>query len=374
MNSYTELRRRLHQNPELSCEEGETQKILLDFLKAHSPTAVIPLAEDKALLVEFDSGIKGPHTVFRADLDALPIQEESQHDYISKTPGVSHKCGHDGHMTLAATLPEIWNSLKKKSGKLGLLFQHGEEVAVGAREIIEDPEFKKWKPDFILGLHNLPGYKTQDIVMSEDVFSCSSMGLRISAEGLGSHAGEPEKGISPLPLLNQIVSFTQSLVNKKEDDHFFLSTMVHFKVGEENYGISPGEGKVCFTLRSKYTDLLQTNKKKILDKAHELGKEMGISIHHEEFDFFPATINNPELVKKVSESVNEAGLNGIKKSFPFRWSEDFGYYREVAEAAFFGIGNGEESFPLHHPQYDFNEGAIKHFQDLMGPLLKNLNS
>lgn len=359
------LRKNLHAHPELSCEEKNTQKIISEFLKQFGPDQIHELANGKALLFEFDSKEPGPHIIYRSDLDALPILEEGDKEYASKKPGVSHKCGHDGHMTLACSLPEIWHGLKEKKGKLGLLFQHGEEIAIGAKELINDPEFLNWKPDFILGLHNLPGYSPEEVILSKDVFSCASIGLRLSITGLGSHAGEPEKGQSPFKALTEIADIARSLIVAEESDTFFLSTLIHMKLGEENYGISPGEGRVCFTLRAKQTDILLKNKEILLNKATALCKGKNLKLSHQEFDFFPATPNDKALVTLLQRSAEDAGLSPVIKVFPFRWSEDFGHYSNICPTAFFGIGNGKESFPLHHPEYDFNEKSIESFQNLM---------
>lgn len=361
----TELRKKLHIHPELSCREINTRRIISDFLQLFHPDQKLQLANGKALLFEFDSKVPGPHILYRADLDALPIEENRMTEYASQNPGVSHKCGHDGHMTLACSLPEIWKKLTLKKGKLGLLFQHGEEVAIGAKEIIQDPSFLKWKPDVILGLHNLPGYSPEEIVLSRDVFSCASLGLGLTITGLGSHAGEPEKGNSPFHAMKEIADFAQSLVTCEENESFFLSTLVHMKLGEENYGITPGEGRLCFTLRAKRTELLLNNKKDLIKKAEDLCREKGLTFSAQEFDFFPSTINDESLVTLMERSANKAGLKTHMRGFPFRWSEDFGFYNGICPTLFFGIGNGKESFPLHHPEYDFNDSTIIVFQNLM---------
>lgn len=363
MNDLINLRKELHQSPELSSYEVGTQKILLEFLKKFKPSNIIHLADNKALLVEFDSGKAGRNILYRADLDALPVPEQNDFSYASKNAGVAHKCGHDGHMTLACSLPEIWQK-QNCSGKLGLLFQHAEEIAVGAKEVMEDEAFHKWKPDIILGLHNLPGHKTNEIVFSEDIFSCASMGLRISFTGTSSHAGEPEKAVSPYSSLLKITEVAQTLISPQEDDKFSLSTLVHMKMGEENYGITPGKGIVCFTLRAKRTEVLLDHKNFLRDKATELAAKNNLSVDFEEFDYFPATKNSTTVVKELVAAGKKAQLDTIEKTFPFRWSEDFGFFSDVCPTAYFGIGNGESSFPLHHPQYDFNDNVIESFQKL----------
>lgn len=365
-----ELRKKLHSHPELSGHEEKTLRILSEFLEQYQPSKKIALANGKGLLVEFDSGIPGPHILYRADLDALPIQEEGVKDHASKEAGVSHKCGHDGHMALACSLPAIWENVNGKVGKLGLLFQHAEEIAAGAKEIIHDEEFRKWDPDFIFGLHNLPGVSVKEVVLTRDVFSCASLGLRIDLMGVSSHAGEPEKANSPFYILQELSNLAEQMCSPLENDEFFLSTLVHVKLGEENFGIRPGDGRISFTLRAKKTQLLLKNKERLIKIAQQLAEQAKIKIRTEVFDFFPATINHPDLVEVLRQSAERSGLRTTLKTFPFRWSEDFGYYSDLCPAAFFGMGNGESSFPLHHPMYDFNDSLIEQFQKLFSDVLE----
>src|SRR5690606_10490385 len=148
----------------------------------------------------------------------------------------------------------------------------------------------------------------------------------LSLQGLGSHAGEPEKGLSPFPLLVQGAQLAESLISSKEDDNFFLSTLVHLQLGQENYGTMPGEGKVCFTLRAKHTEVLLKNKEELITKMQEQTQIKGVTFGQVVFDFFPATQNEQQLVKVLESSAHEAQLKVQTKTFPFRWSEDFGYY------------------------------------------------
>ena len=363
MEDLINLRKKLHAHPELSCHETQSQKIVLEYLNKFSPTKVIRLASGKALLVEFDSGKSGPHIVYRADLDALPIQEENNFDYKSKNSGISHKCGHDGHMTLACSLPPIWQE-KRPQGKLGILFQHAEEIALGAQEIIKDEEFLKWKPDFIFGLHNLPGFETNEVVISHDIFSCASMGLRFQLEGKSSHAGEPEKAISPFRDILSLIEAAKTLVHPEETDQYFLATLVHMKLGEENFGITPGNGMASFTLRAKHTNTLVKNKNFLIKAAEDLAVKSHLKLTVSEFDYFPATNNDSQLTTILKNAVEKSHLKLTQKNFPFRWSEDFGFFSELCPIVFFGIGNGKDSFPLHHPEYDFNDKSIASFQQL----------
>lgn len=367
MEDLQQLRRKLHSHPELSGQETGTQKIILTYLKQFSPTKIIHLANNKALLVEFDSGKSGKNIIFRSDLDALPIQELNTFPHSSKNTGVAHKCGHDGHMTLACSLPAIWKSADR-TGKLGLLFQHAEEIAVGAKEIIQDKSFRDWKPDCILGLHNLPGVDTGEIVIAKDIFSCASVGVRISFAGVSSHAGEPEKAVSPYESLIKLSEKARELISTEENDSFFLSTLVHMNLGQENYGITPGDGMICFTMRAKRSEVLQKNKEGIIQFCETMALNAGLKVMVEEFDYFPATQNTADLVEEITAAAKSAGITLQKKDFPFRWSEDFGFYADVCDCAYFGIGNGLESLPLHHPEYDFNEKVITSFQKLFASI------
>ena len=153
----SEFRRELHQYPELSGYELETSKKILTALEEMGPSQIIDKMGGYGLAAIFDSQKKGPTILFRAELDALPIQEKNNLPWASKLPGVSHTCGHDGHMTMLLALGRVISRNPIKCGKVVLMFQPSEENGQGARAVVSDARYKQIKPDLAFAIHIEPG-------------------------------------------------------------------------------------------------------------------------------------------------------------------------------------------------------------------------
>ena len=255
-----------------------------------------------------DSGQAGPNILFRADLDALPIEETIDLTYSSKNKNTSHKCGHDGHMTLVASLAQAWQEQNKKIGKLGLLFQHAEEQGEGAIEIVKDEAFRQWQADMIFGFHNIPGIAEQTVICIKDTFACTSKGIKFTYSGTTSHAGEPHLSHSPMPALLDLYNKAHDIVSDAFDDKFFLATPVFFNLGRENYGISPGNGCVAFTLRSKHARILKKKESQLIEHAEHLAKIHKLSLDIESKEYFPATTVNSKLMSLIDAAAKSVQL------------------------------------------------------------------
>lgn len=164
------LRRELHKNPELSNNEFQTSERISDFFSGLNPDKAISLSNTGKAFV-FNGNSPGKTVIFRAELDALPINENSSAIYKSMNKNVAHSCGHDGHMSIIAGLGKKIASNRPKTGRAVLLFQPAEEVEQGARDVVEDPNFKDIQPDYIFALHNIPGIELNKILIKEGAFA-----------------------------------------------------------------------------------------------------------------------------------------------------------------------------------------------------------
>jgi amidohydrolase len=151
------FRRQLHRQPELSGQEQETAAMILSALKALSPTGLVTGLGGHGVAAVFDSGKTGPTVLFRAELDALPIVEESGVAWTSLVPGTAHLCGHDGHMAMLVGLGRLLHRQPIESGRVVLMFQPAEENGSGARAVVADPHFADIAPDWAFAIHNEPG-------------------------------------------------------------------------------------------------------------------------------------------------------------------------------------------------------------------------
>lgn len=352
------LRKQLHKNPELSGNENETIKRIIDFIRPYHPDKIITELGKTGAAVIYNGSDKGNTVVIRCDLDALPIKEINSFDYISIKENVAHSCGHDGHMTIVAGLSKLFNEKKPKKGKVVLLFQPSEETGQGAKMILSDKKFLEIEPDYIYGFHNLPGFEKNKIFMANNYFSSASIGMIVNLSGETAHASEPEKGLSPALAIAELINNFSGLSSPDSIAKGTFTTIIHAKLGEKAFGTSPGNGLLMATLRSSAKDKfdkLTLNAENIVKKIAEKHK-LNFSIEWTEE--FPAILNISECNDFIAEAIKENNLFSDYLEKPFRWSEDFGFYTQVYKGAMFGIGSGIESPPLHSQNYDFPDDII----------------
>ncbi len=353
------LRKHFHKHPELSHKEHQTSEKLLEEIQKTNPDDLIHSLGGHGILAVYSGKEKGPVVLFRTDIDALPIEEENDFDYKSKKPGVSHKCGHDGHMTMMLGLARKIAEDRPKKGKVLLLFQPAEEVGEGADLVIKDKKFT-FSPDYAFALHNLPGFKKGEIILKEGGFASASTGMIIRFKGKTSHAGEPENGRSPVIAMSRMMEYLTNLPSLYQGfKDFVLVTVIHARLGERAFGTTPGYGEVMATLRATKDEDIDLLKGLAEGYAEEQGDEFGLKIDFEYVEVFPATNNHKEAVEmiKKSASKNQLEVHTIDKAF--RWSEDFGHFTRMSKGAMFGLGSGEDHPQLHNPDYDFPDEILE---------------
>ena len=359
LQKIIELRQELHKQPELSDFEFITAERITNFLVQYNPTEIIRGIGGNGIICIFKGSEDGPSVLFRCDMDALPIDEENDFKYKSKEKGVSHKCGHDGHMAIMAGLADLFSKNLPKKGQAILLFQPSEENGQGAKRVLNDERFKELKIDYAFALHNLPGFPEGEVILKKDAFASASKGLVIKLVGKTSHAAEPENGLSPAMAMSNIIKELTFLPSENRFADFTLVTVVFAKLGEIAFGTSPGNAEIMATLRSYSNNDMQL----LTERAHTIVKENAFR-HNLKFEIsfteeFPATINNKESIKDIEKAVVSNSLKYRHLSEPFRWSEDFGYFTQKFPGAIFGLGSGENHPQLHNPDYDFPDSIIE---------------
>jgi len=368
------LRRELHRRPELAGGEAETARTIAEALQRFEPTRVITGLGGHGVAGVFDSGEDGPTVMLRAELDALPIAETNDLDYRSRTPGVGHKCGHDGHMTIlvgvAAGVTEMRPRLK---GRVILLFQPAEETARGAKAVLEDGKFSRIKPDCIFGLHNLPGFPEGAVILRRGEFASASRGLIVRLSGRTSHAGEPHHGKSPVLAVTSLIHALMDLPRRCSPlERAALVTIIHARLGEVAFGTSPGYAEVMATLRSHRDEEMESMARLAEELVAGVAQTHGLGYETEWVEEFPAVRNHDACVDVVERAAQKKGVEIVRPEFPFSWTEDFSYYLRSCDGAFFGLGAGEGHPQLHSPDYDFPDGIIPRGVEVFCEILKIL--
>ncbi len=366
------FRKELHQYPELSGEEEETSKKVVAFLKKCNPSQIIVSVGGHGVVAVFDSQKEGPNVMFRADMDALPIQEINTFEHHSKTKGVSHKCGHDGHTTILLGLALILSKNPPKKGKAILLFQPAEETGAGAAAVLNDEKFTSLKPDWVFGLHNLPGYPIHEVVVKKDSFTASVKSMVIHLEGKTTHAAEPENGINPAMAVSECILqaflWSNNIPQKKD---FTVITPIHIELGSKAYGTSAGEATLGFTIRSWSEGEMKKVEEKMEKYLLALAEKHKLRLNFEYIQEFKASENDAEAVENILTAAKNIQLKTSEPETPFKWGEDFGLFTQHYKGAFFGIGAGEDCPALHNPDYDFPDALLPTGAKLFYELCKN---
>ena len=360
LNELVDLRHSLHRRPELSGQEVETASTLKRFLMQCHPSQIVEALGGHGLAAVFSGpeNQPGPVVMLRAELDALPLDESPENPWPSENNGCAHKCGHDGHMAILAGVARRLQARPPVSGSVILLFQPAEETGAGALALLDDPNFTALKPDWIFALHNLPGHPAWSILTRPGAFAAGSVGVRIKLRGSTSHAAYPEQGQSPDIAMAELV---MGLINLGDDsaDNLALVTVVHARLGEANFGISPGDAEVLATIRSDKNEVLQQLKRQAEQLVGIISEKYCLNYDVVYCEEFPVTINHPDAVSVIQQVANDLDLDlESPEESPFRWSEDFGFLTQWTKGAMFGLGAGMEHPVLHGQDFDFNDELL----------------
>lgn len=352
INKFIKLRHDLHRIPELSGGEEQTANILLQFLEQLHPDLLVTSVGGHGILSVYKGEISSRTVLLRSDMDALPISESTGIAHRSIHQGISHKCGHDGHMAILCGVAGELAENRPERGTIILLFQPAEETGQGASRVIDQ---LKYKPDLCYALHNLPGFPMGSVVTRDGPFAGASKGMLIKLTGKSSHAAQPQKGISPGAAVAWMMTHFSKVSRYSEG---IVATLTHVKIGEAAFGTSPGEATVMVTLRAP-------SKKSMDEFSQDLARQINKVAEREKLrcdvswaEEFPATENAelPNLI--IRQTAEDIGLKMIEMETPFLWSEDFGHFTEKYTGALFGLGSGLSTPPLHSPDYDFPDRLI----------------
>ncbi len=361
LSDITALRHHLHQHPELSGAEFKTSQTLRTFLSRYQPDQVIDGVAETGFALIFSSAQHqdGPTVLFRAELDALPIAEQGVLPYASSQPGISHKCGHDGHMAILVGLASLLHSHPLPAGRVILLFQPAEETGAGAWAMLQDERITALRPDFAYALHNLPGQPLGHVLLRENAFAAASVGMRIELFGKESHAAEPENGLNPGEAMSDLIQALNRLVREPgRYEDLALLTVVHARLGEVAFGTNPGHATVMATLRAFEQQDLNLLKKLASEAVELVSLTYGLVFTIDWVEEFPATFNHTSALQVVEQACIQTGIPMEKLDKPMRWSEDFGHFTARYSGALFGLGSGTDQPQLHHADYDFPDELI----------------
>ncbi|RKZ04037.1 amidohydrolase [Candidatus Fermentibacteria bacterium] len=351
-NGLVELRHKLHRLPEVSGKEVFTSNILFEFLSKLRPASLSRNLGGHGIAVKYKGKMPGNTVLLRCDMDALPIPEAEQANFGSQNPGVSHKCGHDGHMAIMCGVAEQLAEAELARGTVVLLFQPSEENGEGALSVITQLNFT---PDYCFALHNLPGFPLGSVITRRGTFASASKGLVLNISGRSSHAALPQEGISPASALFSIGRFLGEISRYKDG---VFATVVHLRLGSNSFGTNPDNAVLMATLRAPANRELNELSETVVNEIASISGREQLSYSIRWTDEFPATVNSDIPSSMVKVSAEQLGYKTIFPDKPFTWSEDFGHFTSRYPGALFGLGAGLDTAPLHSPGYYFPDDLI----------------
>lgn len=359
-SELAEWRRDLHKHPELGYQEARTQSVIEQKLAAWGFDAV-DSGLGKTGVVGVLHGRNGPGEaiMLRADMDALPIHEETGLPHASVNEGKMHACGHDGHMTMLLGAAKHLSETRNFDGTVYFCFQPAEEGGAGAKAMIDDGLFEKFPARSVYGMHNVPGIPVGQFAVMPGPVMAAADEFVIRVRGKGGHAAQPHDTCDPIVAGAQLVTALQSVVARKVNPlKPAVLTVATFNAGSAS-NIIPDEAVMTGTVRTFHQDVYELVNAEIRRLCQQIGEGMGVSVSFEhEGTPYPATVNDIQEAAFAADVLTElVGAENVDQdSDPTMGGEDFAFMSQVKPGCFVFIGNGETD-GLHTPTYDFNDTA-----------------
>lgn len=353
----TELRREFHQYPELGFREERTKTRVAEFLRASG----IEVHQGAGVVGVLKAGTGNRAIGLRADMDALPIAEESHHNYSSKTPGVMHACGHDGHMTMLLGAAKALAADPGFDGSVVFIFQPNEEHGLGARAMIDEGVLERFPVEEVYAIHNLPGAPTGQVSTRRGLICSSESLFEIVIKGQGGHASMPQAGRDAITIGAELVQSLQTIVSRKlaPGAGAVVSVTEFLTDGQRN--VLPGHATLKGDARARSPEDRNKIEGLMRQIADGIAAAHGVSVEVVFRTEFIETINAEEPAKAAIRAAKASGLDTIADREPMSFSEDFAHFCAARPGCFLLLGNGEDGAnaqPLHSNDYDFNDALL----------------
>jgi len=361
LREMTAWRHDLHMHPELGYQETRTAAMVAEKLESFGIAVHRGLGKT-GVVGTLKVGTGGASIGLRADMDALPIEEENDLPYRSRHPGRMHACGHDGHVTMLLGAAQHLARTRNFDGTVHFIFQPAEEGLAGAKAMIADGLFEKFPMDRVYGLHNAPRRPLGSFYTRPGPVMAASNDFDLVIRGRGGHAARPENGVDPVVAAAQVVTALQTVVSRNVSalDTAVLSvTQIH---GGSAYNVIPAEVKVCGNVRAYRSEVVDRIEAAIGRIAAGTAATFGASAQFEFRRKYPPLVNHArEAAIAADVAADVVGEANVERNGPPRTaSEDFSFMLQERPGAFIflGAGGGEAASDVHNPRYDFNDAIL----------------
>lgn len=358
-DEITEWRRDLHAHPELLFDTHRTSALVAEKLGEFGCDEVVPGIGRTGVVgvIKGKSDTSGKVIGLRADMDALPILEQTGVDYASKTPGSMHACGHDGHTAMLLGAAKYLAETRNFDGTAVVIFQPAEEGGGGGREMCDDGMMQRFGIDEVYGMHNWPGRPLGSFAIRPGAFFAATDVFEIEVEGLGGHAAKPHETIDTTVVASHIVIAAQSIASRNADpvDQIVVS-VTSFETSSKAFNVIPQRVTLKGTVRTLSDEMRNLAEMRLKKIAEGVAESFGAEARVEYARNYPVMVNHPEQTEFAASVA--ASVAGDCADAPLvMGGEDFAFMLEERPGAYILVGNGDTA-AVHHPEYNFNDEAI----------------
>ena len=365
MAEFVKLRRDIHRHPELAFEEHRTSEIVAQSLSRWGYLVTRGLG-GTGVVGQLKRGSGSKKLGLRADMDALPIAEQTGLPHASVHAGVMHACGHDGHTAMLLAAAKQLAEHGEFSGTLNLIFQPAEEGFGGAKKMMEDGLFERFPCDAIFAMHNMPGFKPGQLLFREGATMASSENMTITLHGKGGHGAMPHMAADPVVAGASIVMALQTIVSRNVAPlQMAVITVGSFKAGQAN-NVIPQTATLELSVRSLDRDVRLLLNQRIEALVQAQAQSYGLRAEVTFRGGYPVLVNTPQETAFATQiALDMLGPKCVvTQTEPLTGSEDFAFMLETVPGSYLFIGNGDASTGghgacmVHNPGYDFDDSNI----------------
>jgi len=361
-NEVSGWRQHIHQRPELGYDTVETARFVAERLREFGCDEVVTGIGRTGVVGLIRGRLGEGGTIgLRADMDALPLNEETGRAYASRTPGKMHACGHDGHTAMLLGAAKYLAETRNFRGQVAVIFQPAEEGGAGALAMIRDGLMDRFGIERVFGMHNMPGLPVGEFALRPGPIMAATAEFTITVTGKGGHAAMPHRTIDPIVTASQIVTALQTIVSRTADPvDSCVVTVTKFNAGSA-YNVIPNTAEIAGTVRTLRKEMAEMARQRMQVICDGIAASAGATASMSFRSNYPVTVNDPRETDFAADTATGiAGPAQVNRTVaPLMGGEDFSYMLEARPGAFVFIGNGD-SANLHSPSYDFNDEAIPH--------------
>ena len=358
-DEITVWRRDFHENPEILFDTHRTSARVAELLGEFGCDEVVTGIGRTGVVgvIKGKSDGSGKVIGLRADMDALPIHEQTGLDYASKTDGAMHACGHDGHTAMLLGAAKYLSETRNFDGTVVVIFQPAEEGGGGGREMCEDGMMERWGIQEVYGMHNWPGRPVGSFAIRPGAFFAATDVFDIVFEGVGGHAAKPQETVDTTVVAAHAVTALQTIASRNADpvDQVVVS-VTSFETSSTAFNVIPQRVTLKGTVRTMSAAMRDLAERRITEICDGICAAFGATVTVDYLRNYPVMVNSEEQTAFAAEVAKS--VSGDCADAPLvMGGEDFAFMLEERPGAYILVGNGDTAM-VHHPKYNFNDDAI----------------